>query len=39
MWGMLRKGLDPGVNVVAVLIMILSIGVSIVGMWATRYRG
>ena len=38
MWGMLRKGLDPGVNVVAVLIMVLSIGVSIIGMWATRYR-
>lgn len=39
MWGMLRKGLDPSVNVVAVLIMLLSIGVSILGMWATRYRG
>jgi spermidine/putrescine transport system permease protein len=39
MWGMLRKGLDPSVNVVAVLIMVLSIGVSIIGMRITRYRG
>ena len=39
MWGMLRRGVDPSINVVAVLIMLLSIGVSIVGFRVTRYRG
>lgn len=39
MWGMLRKGVDPSINVVAVLAMLLSIGVSLIGFRVTRYRG
>lgn len=39
MWGMLRKGVDPTINVVAVILMLLSIGVSLIGLRVTRYRG
>lgn len=39
MWGMLRKGVDPTINVVAVILMLLSIGASLVGLRVTRYRG
>lgn len=39
MWGMLRKGVDPSINVVAVLIMTLSIGATLLGFRFTRYRG
>lgn len=39
MWGMLRKGVDPSVNVAATLIMLLSIGASVVGLRISRYRG
>ena len=39
MWGMLRKGVDPSINIVAVTLMVLSIGVSLIGLRITRYRG
>lgn len=39
MWGMLRKGVDPSINVVAVLIMMLSITATLIGLRITRYRG
>lgn len=39
MWGMLRRGINPSINVVAVVIMLLSISVSFVGFRVTRYRG
>jgi len=39
MWGMLRKGVDPTINVVAVILMLLSIGVSLIGLRVTKYRG
>ena len=39
MWGMLRKGVDPSINVIAVIIMLLSIGISLIGLRVTRYRG
>jgi spermidine/putrescine transport system permease protein len=39
MWGMLRRGVDPSINVVAVMLMLFSIGVSLVGLRVTRYRG
>jgi spermidine/putrescine transport system permease protein len=39
MWGMLRKGVDPSINVVATLIMLLSVGTTIFGLWVTQYRG
>jgi spermidine/putrescine transport system permease protein len=39
MWGMLRKGVDPTINVIAVILMLLSVAVSILGLRITRYRG
>jgi spermidine/putrescine transport system permease protein len=39
MWGMLRKGVDPTINVVAVILIALSFGASLVGLRITRYRG
>jgi len=39
MWGMLRKGVDPSINVVAVMIMLMSIAVTVLGFRVTRYRG
>jgi hypothetical protein len=36
---MLRKGVDPSINVVAVLIMALSIGATLFGFRLTGYRG
>jgi spermidine/putrescine transport system permease protein len=39
LWGMLRKIVDPTINVVAVVLMTLTISVSIIALWLTRYRG
>ncbi len=39
MWGMLRKGVDPSINVAAVIVMLLSVGISLIGFQVTRYRG
>lgn len=39
LWGMLRKSVDPTINVVAVVLMMLTISVSIIALWVTRYRG
>lgn len=39
MWGMLRKGVDPSINVVAVMILLMSVGVTMLGFRITRYRG
>ncbi len=39
MWGMLRRGVDPTINVIAVLIMSLSVGASLIALHITRYRG
>ena len=38
-WGMLRKGVDPSINVVAIILMALTICVSIIALRVTRYRG
>ena len=37
-WGMLRKGVDPSINVVALILMSLTIAVSIIALRVTRYR-
>ncbi|MDZ4735177.1 MAG: ABC transporter permease [Rhodospirillaceae bacterium] len=39
MWGMLRKGMNPSINVVALTLMAITIGVSIASMRLIRYRG
>jgi spermidine/putrescine transport system permease protein len=39
LWGMLRMGVNPSINIVATLIMMLTIAVSLVALRVTRYRG
>ena len=39
MWGMLRRGVDPTINVIALILMALSVGASLIGLRVTRYRG
>ncbi len=39
LWGMLRKGVDPTINVAAVIMLLLSIGISVIGLRITKYRG
>ncbi|QRM57671.1 ABC transporter permease [Sinorhizobium sp. BG8] len=38
-WGMLRTGLDPSINALGTLILLLTIGSSAVALRLTRYRG
>ncbi len=38
-WGMIRTGLTPSVNAIGTLILILTIGSSLVALRLTRYRG
>jgi len=39
LWGMLRMGVNPSINIVATLIMMLTIAVCLVALRVTRYRG
>lgn len=39
MWGMLRKGVDPTINAVAIVLMVLSTTISVIDLRVTRYRG
>ncbi len=39
MWGLLRKGAEPTVNVIAVILILLSVTISFIGLRITRYRG
>ena len=39
MWGMLRKGAEPTINVIAVILILLSVTISLIGLRITRYRG
>ena len=38
-WGMIRTGLTPSVNAIGTLILILTIGSSLIALKLTRYRG
>ncbi len=38
-WGMLRTGLDPSINALGTLILLLTIGSSALALRLTRYRG
>lgn len=38
-WGMLRTGLDPSINALGTLILLLTIGSSAIALRLTRYRG
>lgn len=39
MWGMLRKGIDPTINAIALILLALSLAVSLIGLRFARYRG
>jgi spermidine/putrescine transport system permease protein len=39
LWGMLRMGVDPSINIVATIIMTLTITASLIVPRVTRYRG
>lgn len=39
LWGMLRMGVNPTINIVAALIMLFTITASLVALRVTRYRG
>lgn len=38
-WGMLRTTIDPGINVVGTFIIMLTVGMTLIALWVTRYRG
>ena len=38
MWGLLRKGAEPTINVIAVILILLSLAISFVGLRITQYR-
>lgn len=38
-WGMIRTGLTPAVNAIGTLILLLTIGSTMIALWLTRYRG
>lgn len=38
-WGMLRKALDPSINALGSLVMLATIGTSVLALRLTRYRG
>ena len=38
LWGMLRKGVSPQLNIVSLILMGMTIGISVIAMWVTRYR-
>ncbi len=38
-WGMMRTGLKPTVNAIGTLIIVMSIGFTLIALWLTRYRG
>lgn len=37
-WGMLRTGLDPSINALGSLVLIMTMGTAGVALWLTRYR-
>lgn len=39
LWGMLRKGVNPSINIVGLILMSVTITVSLVALRMTRYRG
>ena len=39
MWGLMRKGVNPQVNVASLILITMTIGASLIAMRATRYRG
>ncbi|MCF4165330.1 ABC transporter permease [Zavarzinia compransoris] len=38
-WGMLRKALDPSINALGALVLVATVGTSLIALRLTRYRG
>jgi spermidine/putrescine transport system permease protein len=38
-WGMIRTSLTPAANAVGTLILLMTVGATLVAIWLTRYRG
>lgn len=38
-WGMLRTALTPSVNAIGTLLIVLTIGSTLIALWLTKYRG
>jgi spermidine/putrescine transport system permease protein len=38
-WGMVRTSLDPTINAIATILLVLTIGSTLVALYASRYRG
>ena len=38
-WGKLRTTLDPSTNAIATILLLSTIGMSVLALWLTRYRG
>jgi len=39
MWGLMRQGVNPQINVASIVLITLTIGASLIALRATRYRG
>ncbi|MFO1059421.1 MAG: ABC transporter permease [Dongiaceae bacterium] len=39
LWGLMRKGVNPQINVASLILITITIGASLIAMRATRYRG
>jgi spermidine/putrescine transport system permease protein len=39
LWGLMRKGVNPQINVASLMLITITIGASLIAMRATRYRG
>ncbi len=38
-WGMIRTALTPAANAIGTLIILLTVGSTLLALWLTRYRG
>ena len=38
-WGLVRTTLDPTINAIATLLILASIGSTVLALWLSRYRG
>jgi spermidine/putrescine transport system permease protein len=38
-WGMIRTALKPTVNAIGTLLLLLTVGSTLIALWLTRYRG
>jgi ABC-type spermidine/putrescine transport system permease subunit II len=39
LWGLMRKGVNPQINVASLVLITMTIGASLIALRTTRYRG